>query len=156
MITNLNRVHLTPEQITEVNEALASLEKVLKPLVADLSAEERTQLGRINEQNKLFVNKINDFAVSEPELRSPDVDWDEFSKDFATRNLCESLINRLEKLNLGLKNRKTLGDYDNYQDALSDYAYTNYKAGSKFSAYENKQRECKQFFARSKKISTEK
>lgn len=150
-IKNVNATHLATEQVSQVNEALAQLEKVISPLLANLTAEQRSELGRINEQNKLFVNKINDFALSQPQLKTPDVNWEEFSKDFATRNLCENLINRLESLVLGLKSRKTLADYDNYQDALNDYAYTNYKVGSKASEYETKQRECKQFFARSKK-----
>lgn len=150
-ISNLNQVHLTAQQMEQVQAALSQLENALKSLVANLTAEQRSELGRINEQNKLFVNKINDFATSQPQLRSPDVDWEEFAKDFATRSLCETLIQRLETLTIGLKNRKTLGDYDNYQDALNDYAYTNYKVGSKSADYENKQRECKQFFARTKK-----
>lgn len=152
-LKNLNSIHLTEEQTNAVNEALTSLENALKPLRVNLTTEDRNQYGRVNEQNKLFINKIYDFATHQPELRSPDVDWKEFTKDYKTRGICERVISKLEKLMTDVKNRKTLGDFDNYQDALTDYAYTNYKAGTKDTGYEDKHRECKQFFNRTKKTT---
>lgn len=150
-LNNLNNVHLTEQQITAINQALTALENALRPLKVNLTPEDRTKYGRVNEQNKLFINKIHDFATSQPELRSPDVDWAEFEKDYKTRGVCEKVISKLEKLTTDVKNRKILGDFDNHQDALTDYAYTSYKAGTKDTGYEDKQRECKQFFARTKK-----
>lgn len=150
-LNNLNSVHLSEEQITALNQALTQLENAVKPLIVNLTPEQRNKFGRVNEQNKLLINKIYDFAKNQPELRSPDVDWDEFTKDFNTRSLCESILNRLETMTIGVRNRKILDDHDNHQDALNDYAYTNYKAGTKQPNFENKQREYKQFFARTKK-----
>lgn len=105
----------------------------------------------MNEQNKLFINKVNDMAITQPNLRSIDVDWEEFAKDYKSRVLYENTIIRLQSLLDRLKNAKTLHDYDNYQDALNDYAYTSYKAGSKIVGYENKLKELKQFFAKNRK-----
>ena len=65
----------------------------------------------------------------------------------------ESIQNRLGALQERIKNTKILHDYDNYQSALDDYAYTNYKAGSQSPGYETKRAELKQFFARSGKTS---
>ncbi len=86
-INNLNNQHLSDEQIKVINDALAQLETALKPLNINLTPEDRHRYGRVNEQNKLFINKINDFAHAQPELKSPDVDWVEFSKDFKSREL---------------------------------------------------------------------
>lgn len=84
-------------------------------------------------------------------LGRPDVDWEEFARDLKTRTLCESVLSRLEAMVLNVRNRKILGDFDNHQDALIDYAYTSYKAGTKAAGYEEKQNACKQFFARAKR-----
>lgn len=150
-IDNLNNVHLTEEQINAINQALTNLETALKPLKVNLTAEERNKYGRVNEQNKLFINKINDFATSHPDLKSPDVDWAEFEKDFKSRKLLESVLNRLETIATRVNNSKILHDYDNYQDSLEDYAYTNFRARSKMVGYETKYNECKQFFSKSRK-----
>lgn len=153
-ISNLNNVHLTDEQITAVNEALKTLEKALEPIKVNLTPEDRLRFGRVNEQNKLLINKVNEFATSHPDLRSIDVDWDEFFRDFKSRNVYETAINRLETLLDRLKNAKILHDYDNYQDALNDYAYTGFRAGANAVGFENKQRELKQFFAKTKRRGT--
>lgn len=92
-----------------------------------------------------------DFAQHQSALRSPDVDWAEFFKDYKSRGLYENWINRLDNLQIKMKNAKILHDYDNHQDALADYAYTSYKAGMRSADFEDKHKECKQFFARSKK-----
>lgn len=151
MLNDFNNTHLTEEQMAAVSQALADLETALKPLTINLSAEERSKYGRVNEQNKLFVNKVYDFAKSREGLRSPDVDWAEFFKDYEDRNFYETVMSRLEALNLKLKNHKILGDFDNHQDSLADYSYTNYKAGTKSAGFEEKQRELKQFFSKSSK-----
>lgn len=63
----------------------------------------------------------------------------------------EQLINDLESLITRAKNAKILHDYDNYQDALEDYAYTSFRARSKTVGYEEKHRELKQFFQKNRK-----
>ncbi|WP_404812608.1 hypothetical protein ACIRNY_03635 [Capnocytophaga canimorsus] len=146
-ISNLNNVHLTDEQVTAVNQALTALEKALDMLKVNLTSDDRNKYGRVNEQNKLFINKVNEYALSQPQLRSIDVEWDEFFRDFKSRGTYEIAINRLESLLGRLKNAKILHDYDNYNDALNDYAYTGFRAGSNAVGFEQKHRELKQFFS---------
>lgn len=155
-IDNLNNVHLTDPQMNAVNQALTSLENALNLLKVNLTAEERNKYGRVNEQNKLFINKIHDFATSQPSLKSPDVDWAEFEKDFKSRKFLEGILTRLETIATRVNNSKILHDYDNYQDSLEDYAYTNFRARSKMVGYETKYNECKQFFSKSRKKDTPK
>jgi hypothetical protein len=154
-LKNLNSTHLSAEQIETINTNLGSLETTLSIIVSNLSGDERRKYGSISEQNKLLVNKVNDYAINQPALKSPDVDWDEFAKDFNSRTVLEGIIARLENLLKGVSNSKTLHDYDNYQASLDDYAYTNYKVGTSASGFESKRNELKQFFSRTKKISEE-
>lgn len=150
-MNNLSNTHLTEEQIKAINDALVQLETALNPLNINLTAEDRHRYGRVHEQNKLFINKISDFAKSQPELKSPDVDWAEFEKDFKSREMLENVLNRLNSAITRVNNSKICHDFDNYQDALEDYAYTSFRAKSKQVGFENKYNECKQFFAKSRK-----
>jgi hypothetical protein len=148
-ISNLNNTHLTPAQVTAATAALTALETQLVPISVNLSAEERQRYGSINEQNKLFVNKTMDYHNNQPGLQTPHVDWVEFANDYASRNQMEAMIARLESVVTRLKNAKILHDYDNYQAALEDYAYTNFMAGTGTAGYETKRNELKQFFTKS-------
>lgn len=146
-ITNLNNNHLSTEKLTEAQTALSSLEVALAEINFNLTAADRQKYGSINEQNKLIVNKVNDYYINQPNLAAPEVEWTEFSKDFTSRQNLEALISRLDNLSTQLKNAKILHDFDNYQAALTDYAYTSYKAGTAAPGYETKQNDIKQFFA---------
>ena len=150
-INNLNNNHLTNAQVTEILGAITALEFALSMLTVTLTPEERQTYGSVNEQNKLLVNKVWDFRQSSPNLSLPDLDWSEFENDYQSRQLMESIQNRLGALQERIKNTKILHDYDNFQSALEDYAYTSYKAGSQAPGYETKMLELKQFFARSGK-----
>jgi hypothetical protein len=150
-ITNLNNMHLTPAELTAARDALTQLETQLSVINVNLTPEERRKYGRVNEQHKLFINKVNDFSNGQPALRTPEVSWEEFTADYDSRQSYEDLIARLDNLSIRLNNAKILHDYDNYQAALTDYAYTSYKAGSSAAGFENKYNELKQFFAKTPK-----
>ena len=57
-LTNLNSVHLSSAKITAAQDAITALETALAEINFNLSAEDRKRYGSINEQNKLFVNKV--------------------------------------------------------------------------------------------------
>lgn len=153
-LTNLNSVHLSSAKITTAQDAITALETALAEINFNLSAEDRKRYGSINEQNKLFVNKVYDYNSSQPNLSSPEVDWDEFNRDHTSRNNMEMMISRLESIITRLKNAKTLHDYDNYQSALVDYSFTTYKAGTSATGFEDKYKDLKQFFVKSSPPST--
>lgn len=146
--TNFESRHFTAAEQETINAALRNLETALSPKLANLSPEERTQYGSINEENKLLVNKAKDYQDSQPGLSSTDVDWEEFAKDFNSRSLIEGVIQRLQSLYDGLRNAKILHDWDNYQAALTDYDYAKYKATTNAPGYETKVNEMRQFFNR--------
>ena len=150
-ISNLNNVHLNDTQIHAIKQALVALDNAMQLLQVNLTPEDRNRYGRVNEQNKLFINKIYDYIMNNPDLCSRDVNWEEFKQDYKSRAFLEQLINDLESLITRAKNAKILHDFDNYQDALEDYAYTSFRARSKTVGYEDKHRELKQFFQKSRK-----
>ncbi|WP_291119812.1 hypothetical protein [Empedobacter sp. UBA7248] len=146
-ITNLNNKHLTPQQLTEIKTALTAIEEALATFTINLTPDERKKYGSINEQNKLIVNKVYDYYNDQPNLAAPDVDWEEFLKDYESRKNMETILARINTLIDKVYNAKILHDFDNYQAALEDYSYTTYKAGSSATGYEQKRSDIKQFFA---------
>ena len=150
-INNLNNAHLTEAQMNEIKTALSTLETALSALNVTLTPEERRTYGSVNEQNKLLINKVWDYRQNSPNLSQPDLDWAEFENDLKSRQFIENITHRVAAIVERMKNSNILHDYDNYQAALDDYAYTNYKAGSNAPGYETKMNELKQFFPRSGK-----
>lgn len=149
-VNNLNH-HLTEPEINAILNALNDLERAMELLNINLTPEDRNKYGRVDEQNKLFINKVHDFATQQTNLRTMDVDWDEFEKDFKSRAVLENIISRLNNLSIRANNSKIFHDFDNYQDALADYAYTQFRANSKMVGFEDKYNELRQFFAKSKR-----
>lgn len=147
-LTNLNNNHLSATNVTAAKNALTQLETALASINATLTADDRQKYGSINEQNKLFVNKVYDYNQNQPALSTTQVTWAEFNNDYTSRLNMENFIARLESLITKLKNAKILHDYDNFQAALVDYAYTNFMAGTGAPGYETKQNELKQFFTK--------
>ena len=145
-VTNLGRLHLTAAQKTAIDAALTTIETQLLPVTMNLSAEERTRFGSVKEINKLFVNKDRDFYQTQPSLARPDVDWVEFEADYQDRVYADTRLDRLATVTRLLSDFKIAHDYDNYQDGLTDYDYSKYKAGTKAPGFTEKVEELKQFF----------
>lgn len=143
---NLIQQHVSESDITDIDAAIELIEAKLMGKVANLTPEERQRYGSIHEKNKLVVNKVWDFRVSQPDLSSPDVDWVEFEADLKDRLFFETRSIRFLSLVERMVNAKMLHDWDNYQNALTDYDYTKYKAGTQAPGFQKKRTELAQFF----------
>lgn len=147
-LEDLNGVHYTAAEKTAIETSLTAIETTLGSKFRNLSPEERSKFGSVQEQNKLIINKVKDFRNSQPALSSPDVDWAEFQNDVDSRDFIQAAIARLESLAQSLNNNKITHDYDCYQAALTDYDYSKYKTGTKAAGFELKVNELSQFFNR--------
>jgi hypothetical protein len=143
---NLGRLHLTAAQKTAIDAALTTIETNLLAVTQNLSEEERQKYGSVNETNKLFLNKEREYFITQASLASPDVDWVEFEADFQDRTFADTRLDRIATLTRMLSDFKIVHDFDNYKDALTDYNYSKYKAGTKTPGYTEKVDELKQFF----------
>ena len=145
-LNNLGVNHLTETQKQAIDAALNTIETNLLAVTQNLSAEERQKFGSVNETNKLFVNKDREYFQTQPNLASPDVDWVEFEADFQDRTFADTRLDRLATLTRMMSDFKIVHDFDNYQDGLTDYDYSKYKAGTKTPGFTEKVEELKQFF----------
>lgn len=145
---DLVQQHLQAEEVTKIDASIDALEQALADKKRNLTPEERQRFGSINETNKLFVNKVYDYCKAQPGYCSPDVDWAEFAADYNDRAILETRINRLRSILEMMENAKILHDYDNFQNALVDYSFTQYKKDTTAGGFVTKYNELKQFFPR--------
>ena len=145
-VDNLGQKHFTPAQLIAVDDAFVIIETTLASVSQNLTDEERQRYGSINEQNKLFADKIMDYAKVSPQLCSPDIDWAEFEADYNTRKFADTRMLRLENILKVMSDLKIVHDYDNYQASLVDYDYAKYKSGTNAIGFTQKAKELKQFF----------
>lgn len=147
---NIIQSKISEADRTAVDASITELENTLAGKTGHLDDDERRRYGSINEQNKLVVNKSREYRENQPNLSAPDVDWAEFENDYQARQTVESWINRLYAIIHDLESTKIMHDYDNFQDALKDYSYAQYKNGSGEEGYDTKVEEFKQFFTKLK------
>lgn len=135
---------------TQIDSLLTQLEALLSPKLVGLGPEDRQKYGAINEQNKLFVNKVNDFVETQAAHSPSEVDWNEFKADYVARQFLETGANRLTALAYQMESTKMLHDYDNYQDSLAYYEYVSYRASRNVPGAAEIYNELKQFFAKTR------
>ena len=114
---NFDSRHFSAAEKTAIQEALAVVETALAPKLANLNPQERQQYGSVNEQNKGIINKVKDYRETQPNLSSPDVDWNEYLQDHDSRAFLQNQAERLTELVRGMENAKILHDWDNFLTA---------------------------------------
>src|SRR5678810_303870 len=97
-IDNLAKVHFTEQQIQNVNQSLDRIIQTLSNIGVNLDAAERSKYGKVREQNKLLINKVKQFHESQPGLRSPEVDWEEFEKDYQDRVQAGYMLSKIKSV----------------------------------------------------------
>jgi hypothetical protein len=144
---DMNNNHVPQADQLQFDTLIAQAEALVQPYLRNLSEEENGKVGRIDETGKLVVNKVKDYYETQPGLSSNDVDWSEFKLDFESRRFYELRALRLMALANAMLETKRLHDYDNYENALIDYKYAQYKnETSPGLGYDTKVKEIGQFF----------
>ncbi|MFA6150386.1 MAG: hypothetical protein WC716_03630 [Chitinophagaceae bacterium] len=127
-LTNLIHTQLSPEDLALALSKLHEVLDILKPSTMDITPAERKKYGRIREHKKLIVQKVLDYNKNQPDMSSPDIDWDKFHASWASRSgfaTIESLCNILLE---ACSDPRILHDYYLYDTAMVEYNYTKYRA----------------------------
>ncbi len=122
-IDNLLSITLTDEEIKSINDAIATLNNVLKDKVVNLTPDERRQYGSIADRNKILVDKCKQYMEQNPHTIPNILDKEEFDRDYKAREQLELPTRSLASVIEKLKDTKTLLDHDNYYGALAYYRY---------------------------------
>ena len=153
-LKDLIQNQLTVADTDAIAKALTDIENAIKAKTVNLTPDERQKYGSINEQNKLFVNKVNDLHSSQPQFNSNKVNWPEFESDFAIRSSLENIMLRMKSIEEQLDDTKILHDNDNYQQSLSQYSYISYLANENEPGVTTIKEELAQFFNRTNTVAT--
>ncbi|WP_282016381.1 hypothetical protein [Marinifilum flexuosum] len=152
---DLIQVVFTEEELTETNTHLDALLTWANKNAPELSLEDRTSLGSINEANKLLVGKTRSYMHQNPDLVPQFVEMAEFERDYKTRKEIEEIIQKLELIQRRLSDTKILLDNDNYQDTMAFYRAVRYLAGEQEQGAIPIYEELKQFFPHGRKKKEE-
>ena len=143
---NLNAPHTSEPQRQAILAAIEQLKTLLLPLLFQLSPDERQRYGAVNEQNKLFLNKVAEFKETQPNLSAPQIDWTKYSADYNDRDFFSDLIMLMQSLIYDVQSTKIAHDHDNANAARIDYAYAEFLAKSDVMGAVQKYNVLKQFF----------
>ena len=145
-LENLISVAFTEAELTQLDQAISSIETVLQGKTINLTPEQRQQYGSIAEQNKLFVNKAKSYMEQYPQFVPPFLDKAEYDRDFAARQQLESRMQRLSSVTEQLSDTKILLDFDNYHNSITFYRNMKYLSGENVPGTNVIYDDMKQFF----------
>ncbi|WP_281987631.1 hypothetical protein [Aquimarina aggregata] len=120
-LENLISVTFTQDELNQLTQGIRIIREVLSGKTINLTAEQRSQYGRIANQNKLIVDKAKNYMEQYPDWIPRFLDKEEFDRDYTSRQQIESHVQQLENLSQQLVDTKTLLDHDNYTNSLSFY-----------------------------------
>ena len=145
-LENLISVAFTEAELTQLDQAISSIETVLQGKTINLTPEHRQQYGSIAEQNKLFVNKAKSYMEQYPQFVPPFLDKAEYDRDYAARQQLESRMQRLSSVTEQLSDTKILLDFDNYHNSITFYRNMKYLSGENVPGTNVIYDDMKQFF----------
>ena len=146
-ITNINNDHFDDATMSVVKQMCTQVANILAAKTRNLSPEERKSWGSINEQNKLVPLKVLELAENQPELKSPDVNYEELMADWKDSLFLRGIIAQMMDAVRIADNIRITHDWDAYQASKQDYRHAEYKTGTDGGAgFENKYGVLKQFF----------
>ncbi|GET46770.1 MAG: hypothetical protein Q4A09_04490 [Capnocytophaga felis] len=143
---NLASVIFTTEELQKLDEALQSIENVLKGKTFNLTPDERRQYGSIAEQNKLFVNKCKELMEQYPQFVPSFLDKAEFDRDYQARQQIETRLIRLKTFTEQLSDTKVLLDNDNYYNSITFYRNVKFLSVQNIPGIKTLYEQLKQFF----------
>lgn len=145
-LENLISVAFTEAELTQLDQAISSIETVLQGKTINLTPEQRQQYGSIAEQNKLFVNKAKSYMEQYPQFVPLFLDKAEYDRDYAARQQLESRMQRLSSVTEQLSDTKILLDFDNYHNSITFYRNMKYLSGENVPGTNVIYDDMKQFF----------
>jgi hypothetical protein len=75
-------IQVSPSDLQAIKDAIAVLQAKLGPLLIALTEEERRSLYKMGEASRPFVEKVLEYAVTNPEFLPPFTDLAEMQKDW--------------------------------------------------------------------------
>jgi hypothetical protein len=118
---NLVSVQISAEDLAKVNEAVKTIQSVLKPYLVTISTEERKTLPKMSEKTVPFVKKVLEYAGTHLEFAPSYLDINELKKDVDAFDALNKIGMPLEELSTSIIDTTILAGSEAYIASLSYY-----------------------------------
>jgi len=120
-LDNLISVEFTAEEEQQLDEALTTIENIMKDRVINLSPEERQEYGKINDRTENWIKKIHGYMAQKPELTPFYIKKPEFEKDLNARNTLMPRLKRIASIQESMDDTAKLISHDVFYTAIAYY-----------------------------------
>lgn len=128
MINNKISLDITSAQKTAVNNARIALADAVQPFEIQVDKEEVKALAKLGDGRIPFVEKVSQYAVTDPQFLPPFADVPEFNLDFKTFNDVGEMVRPLQQIVDNLQNTKMVSGSEAYHFARNYYLSVQYHA----------------------------
>jgi hypothetical protein len=129
-LDNLISVAFTDAELKELDDAMATLERVFKGKVVNLTGEQRMQYGRVKYDMEVWVNKTSSYIYNNAPLVPSYVNAAELKVDMAAHTMLNPRIDRLAAILQGMEDTNALLGADIYNSCMSFYRSVKVAAGN--------------------------
>jgi hypothetical protein len=121
-LQNQIAVSFTPEQLTQIRNAIQILNSVLRPQLIQLGPQSRQELAKMGDKSIGFVSKILEYARTNPDFAPRYFNIDDATTDFNAVTLLREFNNSLSTLAEMVQDTMTLSGSEAYAASLSFYS----------------------------------
>ncbi|MDR2119872.1 MAG: hypothetical protein LBP64_03215 [Tannerella sp.] len=118
---NLISVSFTDDELKEIDNALSTIENILKGKVINLTPKQRQQYGRVAYDMEVWVDKVDSHMRQAPQLTPSYIDMAEHASDMAAHRALNPRIERINTLLHSMQDTNLLLGADIYNNSLSFY-----------------------------------
>jgi len=120
-LDNLISVTFTEAELKEIDDAMATLERVLAGKVVNLTPEQRVQYSRVKYDMEVWVNKTSSYIFNNAPLVPTFIDVNELRFDLATHTILNPRIDKMAALLKGMEDINLLLGTDIFNACLTFY-----------------------------------
>ncbi len=120
-LENMVSVHITDEEMTEIEKAVSALQTVLLPKLITLTVDQRKSLVKMGDGRLPFVNKTLKYVISDPDFAPRYLVIRELQKDIELINTLLPVMNSIKKINTALDDTIMAAGSEAYVASLSYY-----------------------------------
>ena len=129
-LDNLITVTFTEAEQKELDDAMATMERVLAGKVVNLTSEQRMQYGKVKYDMEVWVGKASGYIYNNAPLVPSYVNVDELKLDMAAHNILNPRIDRLTAILKGMEDTNAVLGADIYNSCMSFYRSVKVSAGN--------------------------
>ncbi|AEL24390.1 hypothetical protein [Cyclobacterium marinum] len=119
-------IDIPEEELTEINNAIATLKTKLSPYLIAITPSERQAVPKMSDGTIPFVEKAMDYAREDAQFLPPYTDLDEVHKDWNAVKHLVPMLRDIQQLESNLNDTVMVAGSEAYLGALSYYNSVKY------------------------------